>query len=87
VRARVGGVPCTHGTLGQAFAFSLGLFPLGASMRLDELLPSRRHEIKKQKRHHTLTNENEEGGCARADSEGTNNEGNNTHKSLPTLKH
>jgi len=65
VRARVGGVPRLRGTLGQAFAFRLGLFPLGASMRLDELLPSRRQETKKRKRHYTLTNENEEGGCAK----------------------
>ena len=34
-------------------------------MRLDELLPSRRHGIKKRKRHHILTNENEERGCAK----------------------
>ena len=33
-------------------------------MRLDELLPSRRHGIKKRKQHHHRTNENEEGGCA-----------------------
>ena len=34
-------------------------------MRLDELLPSRRHGIKKRKRYHQLPNENEEGGCAK----------------------
>ena len=34
-------------------------------MRLDELLPSRSHGIKKRKRQDKLGNENEEGGCAK----------------------
>ena len=34
-------------------------------MRLDELLPSRRHRSKKRKRQDKLANENEEGGCAK----------------------
>jgi hypothetical protein len=34
-------------------------------MRLDELLPSRRHSSKKRKRQDKLANENEERGCAK----------------------
>ena len=37
--------------------------------------------------HHQSYFENEEGGCARADSEGTNNEGKDTRKLLTEIKH
>ena len=60
---------CTHTDLGQAFAFSLGLFPLGASMRLDELLPGRRHGTESTPPPTLM--KTRKGVVRRADSEGT----------------
>ena len=60
---------CTHTDLGQAFAIRLGLFPLGASMRLDELLPGRRHGTESTPPPTLM--KTRKGVVRRADSEGT----------------
>ena len=57
---------CTHTDLGQAFAFSLGLFPLGASTALGRAPHSNTEKkVPSGSDTTTYTNEMEEGGCAK----------------------
>ena len=73
---------------GQAHTASrLRAFPLGRPRPWMSAAVILQYRNPKRKRHHESYFENEKGGCARADSEGTNNEGKDTRKPLTEIKH
>jgi hypothetical protein len=68
------------GSGGQAHKYESSGISARAWLNMSAV-PNRVTKVKQRKRHHLLYNENVDGGCARADSEGTNNEGKNRSKS------
>ena len=71
----------------SACVFEPRTFPLGRPRPWMSAAVILQYRNPKRKRHHESYFENEKGGCARADSEGTNNEGKDTCKLLTEIKH
>src|SRR3989338_7940800 len=83
----VGGM-CAHRVGGAStYGFAPRTFPLGRPPPWMSAAVILQYRNPKRKRQHKSYFENEEGGCARADSEGTNNEGKDTRKPLTEIKH
>jgi len=81
------GILRANGRVASAFVFEPRTFPLGRPRPWMSAAVLLQYRNQKQKRHHESYFENEEGGCARTDSEGTNNEGKDTRKPLTEIKH
>ena len=72
---------------GKRIGFAPRTFPLGRPRPWMSAAVILQYRNPKRKRHHESYFENEEGGCARADSEGTNNEATKRKQKIAEIKH
>src|SRR3989344_7610868 len=81
-----GGMCAHRGGGASTEVFAPRTFPLGRPCPWMSAAGILQYRNPKRKRHHESYFENEEGGCGRADSEGTKNEGKKTHKTQTEIK-